>query len=135
MTVDLTGIAVSAIGAIFGVVGPVFLIWLQSHMKDKQAADLIGLAVTNAVGAAEQAAVTGVRNLSPEVNIPGISTHEAVALSYVLNHAGDAADRLGLTQSAIADKIAAKMGLQALAVKAAAVPAIAAILARPANTP
>jgi len=115
MTIDLTGIAVSCIAGIFGVVGPLFLYWLQSHMKDKQAAVVLEAAVTNSLGAMQQAAETGVKSANPHIMVAGISPALGVGVQYVLDHAGDEAGRFGITPAAIADKISARIGLASIA--------------------
>jgi hypothetical protein len=115
MTIDLTGIAVSAIAGIFGVVGPVFLYWLQSHMKDKQAADVLEAAVTNSLGAMQQAAEAGVESANPHILVAGVSPAIGVGVQYVMDHAGDEAGRFGITPASIADKINARVGLASIA--------------------
>ena len=114
MTVDLTGIAVSCIAGIFGVVGPVFLYWLQSHMKDKQAAVVIGNAVSNSLGAMQQAAEAGVTSLHPQ--IAGVPPSLAVGVQYVLDNAGpELARYTDITPQMLAAKINAKIGLASIA--------------------
>jgi hypothetical protein len=70
---------------------------------------ILNTAVKNSIGAMEQSAVE--LGGKPE---PGVAT------SYVLMHAGEEAERLGVNSTAIAEKVAAQMGLQSLALKAAA---------------
>jgi hypothetical protein len=112
MNIDLTGVAVSLIGAFASIVGAVFLAWLQSHMKDQQAAATIGTAVQNAVGAMQQAAQSGIGALKPSVNIPGMPPNMQVGVQYVLDHAGDELKRYtDITPDKIADKIKAQIGL------------------------
>lgn len=65
-------------------------------------------AVKNSMGAMEQSAVE-----------LGGKPEPSVATSYVLMHAGEEAERLGVNSTAIAEKVAAQMGLQSLALKAA----------------
>ena len=71
-------------------------------------AAILSTAVKNSIGAMEQSAVE--LGGKPE---PGVAT------SYVLMHAGEEAERLGVNSTAIAEKVAAQMGLQSLALKAA----------------
>jgi hypothetical protein len=112
MSVDLTGIAVSLIGAVFAIVGPLFLAWLRSHMQDQQAAATLGNAVSNALGALQQAAQAGVAARFPRpVQLPGVPAELTPGVQYVLDHAGAEAARFGITPAAIADKIAARVGL------------------------
>jgi hypothetical protein len=123
-TIDITGIAVACIAGLFGVLGPVALYMVQSHVKDVQAAAVLAAAVKNSLGAAQQA-LDGVASVLPPVRVPaGIPPQLVVPLQYVLNHAGDEAGRLGITPQAIADKIVAQRGLvQIAAVVPAVVPA------------
>jgi hypothetical protein len=115
MTIDLTGIAVSAIAGIFGVVGPVFLYWLQQHMKDQAAAIVIGKAVTNSLGAIQQAAEQGIRSANPHLMVAGIPPSLAPGVQYVLDNAGPELARFTeITPDAIAAKISAQIGLKAI---------------------
>jgi hypothetical protein len=115
MSVDLTGIAVSLIGAVFAIVGPLFLAWLRAHMQDQQAAATLGNAVSNALGALQQAAQAGVAARFPRpVQLPGVSSEMVPGVQYVLDHAGEEAARFGITPAAIAGKLAARVGLAAI---------------------
>ena len=123
MTIDLTGIIISIITGAFGIVGTVFLAWLQSHMKDQQAASVLAAAIRNSLGAGQQAALGLVTSLHPAVSIPGVPAALAVQTQYVLDHASDEAARLGITPAAIADKVNAQIGLTAIAATVAPVAA------------
>lgn len=115
MTVDLTGIAVSVIGGVFTIIGIVFPVWLQAHMKDQAAAVTVANAVKNSLGAMQQAATRAVTVMNPQARIPGLSNQMQVGLQYALDHAGDEAARLGITPAALADKINAQVGLTEIA--------------------
>lgn len=116
MTIDLTQVLIATIGGLFAVINAVFAIWLQSHMKDKAAAATLATAVSNSLGAIQQAATTGVTLSKPTVALPAaVSPQVAIGVQYVLDHAGDEATRLGVTPEAIASKIDAKLGLQTIA--------------------
>lgn len=112
--VNVTSIINTAIVGVTGVIGSVFLAWLQSHMKDKQAALVVSNAVKNSLGAIQQAGVNYVTSLSPEVHIPGVSPQLATGIQYVLNNAGPEAARLGITPEGIASKIDAQIGIAAI---------------------
>jgi len=110
--IDLTGIAVSVVGGFFSILSAVFLAWLQSHMKDKQAALVLQNAVVNALGAMQQAADGAIQSVSLKIPMPpGTPPELGTGVQYVLDHAGAEAARFGITQEAIADKINAQIGL------------------------
>lgn len=109
MTIDLTGIAT----AIISVAGSIFLWWLQSHMKDKQAAQVIGNAISNSIGILQQVAEKSTTLHS--VTIPGVSPALAPAVQYVLDNAGPELKRFSeITPVTIASKVEAKVGLKAI---------------------
>ena len=116
MTIDLTQILITVIGGAFAIINAVFLAWLQRHMKDKAAAVTLATAISNSLGAIQQAATTGVTLSKPTVAVPaGVSPQLAIGVQYVLDHAGDEATWLGITPASIAGKIDAKQGLQTIA--------------------
>ena len=116
MSIDLTQVLIATIGGLFAVINAVFVVWLQGHMKDKAAAATLATAVSNSLGAIQQAATTGVTLSKPTVALPAaVSPQVAIGVQYVLDHAGDEAKRLGVTPKAIASKIDAKLGLQTIA--------------------
>lgn len=114
-TIDLTGVAVSIIAGIFGVLGVVIPFWLQGHIKDQDAAVTLNNAVKNSLGAIQQAATTAVETLKPSVPIPGVAASLTPGVQYVLDHAGDEMKRLNITPAAVADKIDAQIGLAKIA--------------------
>lgn len=107
MIIDFTEIMLAIVAGVFSILGPVAAYWFQQHVKDQQAAQVIQNAVHNALGAIQQAAERGIR-----------SSHQ-VGVSYVLDHAGEEAARLGISSAAIADKISAQIGLQHISTNAA----------------
>lgn len=118
MTYDLTGIAVSILTGIFGVLGIVLPLLINARIKDSQAATVLGAAVKNALGAMQVATEGVVTNLHPTVAlpvIPGAPPQLASGVQYVLDHAGPEAARFGITPAAIADKINAQIGLSNIA--------------------
>jgi hypothetical protein len=114
--VDLTGIAVCVIGGIFSIVGTVFTVWLQGHMKDQAAAATVSAAVRNSLGAMQQAATVSIKAMDPRLPLPtSVPPDLAVGVQYVLDHAGDEAKRLGVTKELIASKVSAQIGLANIA--------------------
>lgn len=114
MTVDLTGIAVAAIG----VVGSLLGIWLtyiiQLRVKQPQMAAQLQNAMMNALGAIQQATDAQVRKsalLHPTVPI-GL----APGVEYVAVHAPEAIAYFGrISDDALASKLDAKIGLASIA--------------------
>lgn len=130
---DLTGIAVTVIAGVFGIATPVALLWIQSHIKDQAAAATLAAAVKNSLGAIQQAATAGVVVASPSVSLPASTPPGiVVGVQYALDHAGDEAKRLGITQEMIASKVNAAIGLAnidaTVAAKVPGAPAVPAVI-------
>ena len=86
---------------------------------------MVEKAVQNALGAIQQAAVTGVTTLRPNVPLPaGTPPGVAIGVQYVLDHAGDEAKNVGITPAAIAGKIVSRIGLAQIQANVAATPAL-----------
>lgn len=117
MTLDLTGIAISIIGGVFSIIAIVATALINARLADKQTADTLDKALTNALGAMQQSAEQSVLAGKPSIRLPGsvLSPQMAVGVQYVLDHAGDEAARHGLDAAAIADKINARIGLAKIA--------------------
>lgn len=116
MQIDLTGFAVASSSALFSIVSAVFLAWLQSHLKDKEASATIAAAIQNSLGAMQQAATTGLVSLKPVINIPNVPPSLAAGVQYVLDNAGPELKRYtNLTPEIIAGKIDAQLGLANIA--------------------
>jgi hypothetical protein len=127
--IDFTSVANAAATFLLSVAGTVFLAWLSSHMKDKQAAAVIGTAVTNALGAVKQASDAGLASHPLQAQLPGITPAMAAGVQYVLDNAAPELKRYtGITPAVIAGKIDAKFGSAKiatnLAVSASASPAV-----------
>ncbi len=120
MSIDLTGVAVSVVGAFLSALATIFLAWLQSHMKDQAAAATIGAAVKNAVGAVQQATEIGIQSHPLLYKLPpGTPAPTAAGVQYVLDHAGPELERFsGITLEDVTEKVNAQLGL----VKAAGFP-------------
>lgn len=110
--IDLTGIATSVIAGIFGLLAIIIPLVINSHVKDQAAAATLNNAVKNSLGAIQQAATTGIKAMAPSVNLPSSTPPDiVVGVQYALDHAGDEAKRLGITQDMLASKISAQIGL------------------------
>ncbi len=131
MTFDLTGVIVAIIGGIFSVVTLIVGAWMNARMKDTAARTTLETAVGNALGAIQQATTAAITTGKPQVTIPGIKADLAPGVQYVLDHAGDEATRLGVTPSAIADKISARIGLGEIATNLAVASSPAPIIPDP----
>jgi hypothetical protein len=111
-TIDFTSIAVAVVGGVFSIIGIVATSLINSRMKDTQAAATLNTALTNSLGAVQNAVDVGLKLHPLQATLPaGVSPQVATGVQYVLDHAGDEATRLGVTPAAMADKIEAKMGL------------------------
>lgn len=127
-TIDLTGIATSVIAGIFGLLAIIIPLVINSHVKDQAAAVTLNNAVKNSLGAIQQAATTGIKTMAPSVNLPSSTPPDiVVGVQYALDHAGDEAKRLGITQDMIASKVSAQIGLAKISANVAgtATPAVA----------
>jgi hypothetical protein len=97
--------------ATLGFAGTVFLAWIRAHVRNQQAAEVLGNAVRNSVGAAQRAAEKGIREYGTDGRLVGVPEDMRAALQYVLDHAGGEMDRLGITPEAVVKKIDARIGL------------------------
>jgi len=114
MTVDLTGISVAVIAGVFSILAIVVPMLISAHMKDKQAAEVLGAAVRNSLGALQQASTATVLQMHLHTTIPGVPDGLAPGVQYVLDQAGPEAERLGIQPIAIAKKVSAQVGLKAI---------------------
>lgn len=111
MIIDLTGVATSAIAAFFALLSAVVPTIINARMKDRLAADALCQAVKNSLGAMQQSATAAARSLHPQADVPGIPASLQPAVGYVLEHAGEEAERLGVSPEKIASKVLAQIGL------------------------
>lgn len=123
---DFTPIVVAIVGGVFSVIGIVATAMINSHMKDAQAAATLNAAIGNSLGAVQNALDAGLKSHPLQAAIPGISPAMAAGVQYGLDHAGDEAERLGVSPAAIADKIDARLGLAKIATNLAAAAPVAA---------
>jgi hypothetical protein len=119
-------LSVPLIGGVFSILGIVITSEITSHLKDKQAAAVLAMAVHNALGAMEQATIDALNSPAPHV----LPNRMAVGVGYVFEHAGKEAERLGVGTMAVSEKINAQLGLRALAVVEAGKVAHAAALSQ-----
>lgn len=109
MAVDLTGIAVAAVGGFFSVLGIVLVAIIQAKLKNREMADLLANAVRNSLGKIQQATEDQVRHAV--FLHPTLPPALAVGTQYVADHAPEALEHFGITPAAVADKIEAAIGL------------------------
>lgn len=119
MNIDLTQLLIALIGAIVTVLGSVAIALVNAHVKDATARGVLATAITNSLGAGQQAADGVVVALKPTVAIPGVPAALAPQVQYVLDHASDEATMLGVTPLGIASKINAQIGLAKIAANTA----------------
>jgi hypothetical protein len=131
MIVDLTGIATSAIAGFFGLLSVLLPMVINARMKDKQAADALSQAVRNSLGAMQQSATMAAHMLHPEVSISGVPATLQPAVAYVLEHAGEEADRFGISPEKIASKVQAQIGLAEIRTNVAVASSAAAVVPDP----
>lgn len=110
VSVDLTGIAVAAVGGFFSVLAAVLLAIIQAKIKNQQMAELLAAAVKNSLGKIQQATVDQVRQA--EFLHPEMPARLAVGAQYVVDHAPEALAHFGITPAAVADKVEAAIGLR-----------------------
>lgn len=126
-SLNLTAVLNTLIGGAFTVIAAVAVAFVNSHVKDQQAAAAIDKAITDSLGALQQAGQGAVTALNPQLQVPVAYAGLAPAIQHVLDNAGDYADRLGLTTTNIAQRIEAQLGIlniqHNLAVAANATPA------------
>lgn len=123
-TLDLTAICVTLITAMVPIIGTILTLVISSRMKDKQAAETLAAAVRNAVGALGEAGKHGLEAMRPRLAIPGVPMALQPGVQYVLDHAGDEAERLGITPDKIAEKVVAQLGLSKIKPPTIVIPAL-----------
>ncbi len=111
MTIDLTSICLAIVTGIFGILSYYVKTWLDK----KQAAETLGAAVRNSLGALQQAATEAIISGHPSVTIPGVPPALQVPVQYVIDHAGTEMKTLNIQVPMIAEKVSAQIGLAAIA--------------------
>lgn len=130
--ISLTAIIVSLIGTAGTIIAAVAVALINQRVKDAQLALELGNAVKNAVGAVQQGTTAMVERADPRLH--GVVPEKLVpGVQYVLDHAGEAVSRFGVTPEKVADKIVAQIGLKEIeaniAVSGSSTPALAPPLA------
>lgn len=124
-TVDLTALLTAIVTGILGVIGTVLSIVVpivvNKYVQDKKAAEILEKALRNSLGKLQQAGVDlasdAIRNYRPGLPIPAALQP---GLQYIADHAAEEANRLGISQESIADKIVSRIGLENIATNKAA---------------
>jgi hypothetical protein len=115
-TIDFSAVAVAVIGGVFTVIQAYANAQINKLDTDKQSATVLEAAMKNSLGALQQATEGAAKGyIKPvTVQLPAQYAGVAVAVQYVLDHAGDEAARFGLTPEAIAEKIIARIGVASI---------------------
>lgn len=129
MVVDLTGIAVAAVGGFFSVLGLVLVAIIQLKLKDKAMADLLASAVRNSLGKIQQATEAQIRDA--QFLHPTLPPDLAVGTQYIVDHAPEALEHFGITPAAVADKVEAAIGLTEIQNNIAITASAAPVIVRP----
>jgi H+/gluconate symporter-like permease len=109
--VDLSTITTAIVGGAVSIVVAVATAFINSRMKDKQAAQTLDNALTNSLGVVQNTLDSSLKAHPLQVTLPGATPAVAAGVQYVLDHAGDEAKRFGVTPGAIEDKINARLGV------------------------
>lgn len=113
--VDLTAIAIAAVGGVFSIISAVAVALINSHVKNATARQVLNAAVTNSIGALQMAAKEEITRAAPQFDLPPKLEAYRPAVQYVLDHAENEANRFGIKPADIADKINARLGLAHIA--------------------
>jgi hypothetical protein len=119
MVIDLTGIATSVLAFALSLVSAIATGLINKHMTDRAAASTLCRAVENSIGVLQQQGSVAAQILAPHITVPGVPDRLAPAVSYVMTHAGDEMERLGVTPERVAQKVLAQVGLAQIAVNTA----------------
>ncbi len=113
---DVTQLLVVFMGGAFNVIALLTGYWINTRMKDVAAAATLDGAVKNALGAMQSAATAAINGRPVIMPMPmkGVPQSLVHGVQYVIDHAGAEAERFGITPQAIADKIAAQVGLSTI---------------------
>ena len=134
--IDYTPIVVEVCSGLLTITGIVATALVKKYVTDTAAATALNNAIGNSLGVVQNAEEIMLKSHPLQAQLPSsVSPAAAAGVQYVLDHAGDEAARFGITPTAIADKIDARMGLVKMQANIAnmAVPKIMAVNA--ATTP
>lgn len=112
MDVSLTEVLVSLIGTLGTIIAAIAVALINQRIKDAQLREVIANAAKNAVGVVQQGAVGMVQRLDPRIPAGTIPDKLVPGVQYVLDHAGEAVARFGITPEKVAEKITAQIGLK-----------------------
>lgn len=112
MELSLTEILVSLIGTAGTVIAAVAVALINQRVKDAQLRQVIANAAKNAVGIVQQGATGMVQRLDPRVPAGLVPERLIPGVQYMLDHAGEAIERFGVTPEKLAEKITAQIGLK-----------------------
>jgi hypothetical protein len=129
VTIQVASIVVNALTPI--LIG-VITAFINRHVKNQQMATLLSNAVQNSLGIVQQQiARSGDGTLTFDVRDPRLRQAIQNGANYVTQHAGEAKDYFGIDNSAIEQKIEAKLGLAAMATNLAETASPSPIVAGP----
>lgn len=111
MEADITELVLLLSIAGLNVVGAVAVYVINKRIKDAQLRDVLANAVRNSVGIGSAVLPTTIRRIRPSLELSLIPTALQPKVEYVLEHAGEAAKRFGVTPDKIAEKVIAQIGL------------------------
>lgn len=112
MEISLTEVLVSLIGTAGTIIAAVAVALINQRIKDAQLRDVIANAAKNAVGIVQQGATGMVQRLDPRVPAGIVPDRLVPGVRYMLDHAGEAIERFGITPEKLAEKITAQIGLR-----------------------
>lgn len=113
MEISLTQVLVSLIGTAGTIIAAVAVALINQRVKDAQLRDVITNAAKNAVGIVQQSATGMVERLDPRIPAGSLIPDRLVpGVQYMLDHAGEAVERFGITPDKLAEKITAQIGLK-----------------------
>lgn len=112
--VHLTEVLVSLIYVAGPVIGAVAVALINARVKDEQLRQVLANAAKNAVGVVQQAGTGAVRSLDPRIPAGVVPERLVPGVQYMLDHAGEAVERWGITPEKLAEKITAQIGLKAI---------------------
>lgn len=123
--IDYTPIVLQACAGLCTIAGIIVTAAVRKYVSDTTAATALNNAITNSLGAVQNAVDTQLKSHPLQSNLPSyVSPATAAGVQYVIDHAQDEADHFDISPAAIADKINARLGLIKLQSNAAVLSAI-----------
>lgn len=112
MDLNLTEVLASLIGTAGTIIAAVAVALINQRIKDAQLREQLANAARNAVGAVQQGASGMIQRLDPRLPAGIIPDRLVPGVQYMLEHAGEAVSRFGLTPEKLAEKVVAQIGLK-----------------------